>query len=238
MAPTTTSRISTPLSEMEPLPKAFLMVHLAPRAFHSRISGCPTNEGIRGESGDRRNSLLFFSSSLGLLSLSTPPKPERQRDQRYARAGGIQQRIINGRAPAGHEGLVEFIAGGIDCGNQQRDASPAPPPPAVAASHCAVEQKEIHKVFPKMRALADEVMDVVVLALRQPWNQPAQNWLKKPFRVFRGKSVRGHGENHARPHNRRPPRPKPRNPSRRRSLGTNFRQGWCGTRIAPRLGVH
>lgn len=166
------------------------------------------------------------------------PKPQPQRDQRNGCANGIEQRVVNGGTSARHKHLVKLIRQGIRRGDEQRAEPPSPPPAGVAPPHRAVEQHEIDEVLRKMRALPDDVMDVVVLALRQPRNQPAHGRLEKPFRMLGGKTVRGHRENHPRPNNRRPPRPQPRNPSRRRSLRANFRQAWCGTRIAPRLRVH
>ena len=81
-------------------------------------------------------------------------------------------------------------------------------------------------------------MHQVILALRQPGDQRAQDGLEEPFRVLSGEGIGRHGEDHARPHHRRPPRPEPSEHSRRRSPRTDFRDAWCGTRVAPGLPVH
>lgn len=203
----------------------------------------PTVNGQRQAVGP----CVGFASSLELptvncrLSTAGNPapaaEPQPQREQRGGRANRIQHRVVNGRTPAGHEDLMKLIGQGIRRGNQQRNARPTPPPAFAARAHGAVEHQEVHKILGEMRALPDDVVHVVVLPLRQPRNQPAQHRLENPFRVIGGKRVRGHGENHARPDNRRPPRPQPRHPARRRSLRADFRQAWCGARIAPRLGV-
>ena len=132
---------------------------------------------------------------------------------------------------------MKFIGSGVSRGDEQRGGSPSPAPSRAASSHRAVEQQAKHKILREMCGLANEVMHEVILALRQPGDQPAQNRVEEPFRVFRGKGIGRHREDHARPHNRRPPRPEP--PERSRwSLRADFRVAWCRARVAPGLRVH
>ena len=133
---------------------------------------------------------------------------------------------------------MKFVGSGVSRGDEQRGGSPSPAPSRAASSHRAVEQQAKHKILRKMRALANEVMHQVILALRQPGDQPAQDRLEEPFRVFRGEGIGRHREDHARPHNRRPPRPEPPESSRCWRLRADFREAWCGTRVAPGLRVH
>src|SRR5205807_1538648 len=122
-----------------------------------------------------------------LRSGSSPAEPQPEHGQRNECAHRIEQRIVNTRCPANHERLVNFIQQGIARGDEQRAESPHPAPAGLAAPQRAVQQQEKHKVLREMRALANDMMDVVVLTLRQPGNEPAQNRLEKPFRVIRGK---------------------------------------------------
>jgi len=133
---------------------------------------------------------------------------------------------------------MKFVGKGVTRGDEQGGGSPGPAPSLAASAHRAVEHQAKHKILRKMCALANEVMHQVIPALRQPWDQPAQDRFEDPFRVFRGKGIGRHGEDHARPHNRRPPRPEPPESSRRWCLRADFREAWCGTRVAPGLRVH
>jgi hypothetical protein len=133
---------------------------------------------------------------------------------------------------------MKLVGNGVSRGDEQRGRSPSPAPTRAASSHRTKEQHAKHKILGKVRALADDVMHQVILALRQPGDQPTQDWLEEPFRVLRGKSIGRHGEDHARPHHRRPPRPEPPERSRRGSLRADFRDAWCGARVAPGLLIH
>src|SRR5215467_9848178 len=95
------------------------------------------------------------------------------------RSSGIKQRIIRRSPSAGNEGLMKFIGSGVYGGNEERDASPGPPPPRAAGTNGAIQQHEIHKILREVRALPDDVVNVVVLALRQPRNEPAKRRLEK-----------------------------------------------------------
>jgi len=130
-----------------------------------------------------------------IFVVPTKPQPEhRERDERTC---GIEQRVIGRSSAAGYESLVDLIQGGITRGNEERGDPPGRTPAWPVAPHCAVKQKAIHKIFREVRALANDVMHEVVLGLGEAWYQPAQNRFEKPGRVIGGKSVRGHGENHA-----------------------------------------
>ena len=126
-----------------------------------------------------------------------PTKPQPEHRERDERARRIEQRIVTRSGAARHEGLVDFIQDGISRGNEEGADSPEPTPTLPGAPHGAVEQNAIHKVFREVRAFANDVMHEVVLGLGKAWYQPAQNRFEKPGRVIGGKSVRGHGENHA-----------------------------------------
>src|SRR5437588_1652081 len=125
-----------------------------------------------------------------VLSKATPPgaaprpEPEPQHHQCDKRTRGIEQRIVRRSGPAGHERLMKFICQRVRRSNQQRGGSPGPTPAGSASSHRAIEQHEIYIVFRQMRALTNDVMHEVILALRQARNQPAQNRFEEPFRVF------------------------------------------------------
>ena len=133
---------------------------------------------------------------------------------------------------------MKLVGNGVSRGDKQRGGSPGPAPTRAASSHPAKQQHAKHKILRKMCALAEEVMHQVILALRKPGDQPAQDRLEEPFRVLSGKAIGRHREDHARPHHRRPPRPEPTERSRRGGVRADFREAWCGTRVAPGLLVH
>src|SRR5437588_13128847 len=89
---------------------------------------------------------------------------------------------------------MKLIGDGVSRCNEKRRDPPDPAPTGAVGSHRAVEQNAIHKILREMGALANDVMDEIVLALRQPRYEPALNRLKKLFRVFGGNRVRGRGE--------------------------------------------
>ena len=169
------------------------------------------------------------------LTTQTEPQPEHHKCDEGAR--GIEQRVVRRSASAGHERLVNFIRDGISGRNEQSGDAPGPAPSRAPGSHASVQQHAKHKILREVRALSDEVMNEGKLGPSERWPEPTENWLEKRRRVLRGKGVCRHHENEARPSKRRPPRPQQNQGSGPRSVGADFGQAGCGTRIAPGLLV-
>jgi hypothetical protein len=164
-------------------------------------------------------------------------EPQPQRCKRHKRACGVQQGIISRGCAAGDEGLVDFIQNGVARGNRERRNAPSPAPSFASRAHAAVEEQAKHKILAEVRALSNEVVDREELILCQGWDQPSQDRFDHRGRMFRGKRIRGHGENHASPQDCRPPGAQPTPLARRVQASLNFRQLRSRARIAPRLGI-
>jgi hypothetical protein len=130
---------------------------------------------------------------------SPPAEPHPQHDKGGECAGRIEQGIVRRGCAAGDERLVNFIQGGVSGGAEKCREAPRPAPSFAVAAHASVKQQAKNKVFRKVRAFADEMVDEFELAGGQRRNQPAQDRFEYPASVLRGKSVCRHREDKTRP---------------------------------------
>lgn len=127
-------------------------------------------------------------------------------------AGGIKERIPGGRAAGGHEDLVNFVEGGIGCGDEPSNESPGPAPGrAIEASGAdgAIEQEKEDEVFDEMGGFADEVVNEVEGIRRDEREEPAEEWLNDKAGVGGGEGVRGKKRNDGSPKEGGPPGAEP-----------------------------
>ncbi len=130
---------------------------------------------------------------------SSPAEPQPKHAHGKERADRVEQRIVRRSAAAGHERLVDFIHHGISCRAEECRKAPRPPPAFAVAAHTAVEQQAKDKIFRKVRAFTDEMVDELKLVVGQRRNNPAQDGFEHRSRMLRRKSIRGRRENDARP---------------------------------------
>lgn len=170
----------------------------------------------------RRNALVAHHE--------VPKKDDKRSDEG---ANGVQQRIPRRCRAAYDEGLVDFVEGGIACGDGEGGKGPSPTPAGAGATN-ATEQKQIeNEVFCKMSGFADEKVDDGELVSGKRGKEPAKNGQDNRGSVIRRKGVSRKSEDATGPDQRRPPGMQPRR--NERHAFAKFVEFRGGAGIAPGL---
>jgi hypothetical protein len=152
-------------------------------------------------------------------------------------AGGVEERIPGGGGAGGDEGLVDFVEGGIGCGDEPGGPGPGPTPTDLGEADAAEEDQVEDEVFGEVSGLADEVVDDVELRFGDVGKQSVQDGVEDGAGVVGGEGVGGEGENEAGPEDGRPPGAEPvRGEGFAWEAVADLVEIGCGARIAPRFG--
>ena len=114
-------------------------------------------------------------------------------------ADGVEQGIPGGGGAAGDEGLVDFIEAGVAGGDDEGGYAPGPVPADADAAHGAEKQDAEDEIFGEVGALANDVMDVDDLVMREVGEEPAEKRFDDAAGVVGGEDVGGHEEDPASP---------------------------------------
>ncbi len=150
---------------------------------------------------------------------------------------GVEEGIPGGSVARRDEGLMDFVEGGVGCGDEPCGEGPGPMPADARTANAAVEQQIENEIFGEVRGFADEEVDGVKSRFAEGGREPAENDPENGGGVFGGKSVRGSGEDDGTPEQGGPPGAEPGGSHGfGRDAVSDLAEGGGGPRFAPGFG--
>ena len=99
-------------------------------------------------------------------------------------ADGVEERVPGSGGAAGDKGLVNFVEAGVAGGDDECGDAPRPAPTQAGAADGAEKQNAEDEIFGEVRALANDVVNVDDLAMRQVGKEPVDERLNEAAGVL------------------------------------------------------